>query len=271
MEIFDESSLNSSASTSNTNKPSSSRTNENVHLNSPDSSPLLPQSSEESTSELSIQNTATNLNSTNHPQINFDMAHFDRTLVVIVHFLIVVAESLRHCSPEETYKLKKLVYELIKLNPKNSKNSTLLHLASSRDSSSIIKNHTLSSFPSTEVLKLLLECGADPNSLDGERNSPLHLAASNRNSPLTSNNSNPLSVAGQPASVNGGVGLGVVVVANIGMINNLIFLNQPSVKILICNQLSTATKKFTLFQPNPGLNFWVASQSDCNSYKIFSL
>lgn len=110
----------------------------------------------------------------------FDMSHFDRTLVVIVHFLIVVAESMRHCSPEETFKLKKLVYELVRMNPKNSKMSSLLHLASSRDSSSIIKNHTLSSFPSTEVLRLLLECGADSNALDCERNSPLHLAASNR-------------------------------------------------------------------------------------------
>ena len=117
----------------------------------------------------------------------FDYAHFDRTLVVIVHFLIVVAESLRHCSPEETFKLKKLVYELIKLNPTNSKQSTLLHLASSRESSAIIKNHTLSSFPSTEVLKLLLECGADPNALDAEKNSPLHLAASNRYSSTTTN------------------------------------------------------------------------------------
>jgi len=110
----------------------------------------------------------------------FDMSHFDRTLVVIVHFLIVVAESMRHCSPEETFKLKKLVYELVKLNPRNSKRSALIHLASSRESSSVIKNHTLSSFPSTQVLKLLLECGADSNALDSENNSPLHLAAANR-------------------------------------------------------------------------------------------
>lgn len=108
------------------------------------------------------------------------MSHFDRTLVVIVHFLIVVAESMRHCSPTEMYKLKKLVYELVKLNPRNSKRSTLIHLASSRDSSSVIKNHTLSSFPSTQVLRLLLECGADSNALDNENNSPLHLAAANR-------------------------------------------------------------------------------------------
>jgi ankyrin repeat protein len=124
------------------------------------------------------------------------MAHFDRTLVVIVHFLIVVAESLRHCSPEETYKLKKLVYQLIKLNAKNSKDSSLLHLASSRDSSAIIKNHTLSSFPSAQVLRLLLECGADPNSLDGERNSPLHLAAANRNA------APPLSVGAATTNAN---------------------------------------------------------------------
>jgi ankyrin repeat protein len=61
-----------------------------------------------------------------------------------------------------------------------------MHLASSRESSSIIKNHTLSSFPSTDVLKLLLECGADPNALDLERNSPLHLAAANRQASLAS-------------------------------------------------------------------------------------
>jgi hypothetical protein len=119
------------------------------------------------------------------PAGTVEMAHFDRTLVVIVHFLIVVAESLKYCSPEETFKLKKLVYELIKINPKNSKKSTLLHLAASRESSSVIKNHTLGSFPSTEALRLLLECGADPNALDVERNSPLHLAAANRNYPTT--------------------------------------------------------------------------------------
>lgn len=130
------------------------------------------------------------------------MAHFDRTLVVIVHFLVVVAESLKHCSADETYKLKKLVYELVKLNPKNSKNSTLLHLASSRDSSSIIKNHTLSSFPSAEVLKLLLECGANPHALDADKNSPLHLAAANRHFPLSSSTSTTANPVAAPAVVN---------------------------------------------------------------------
>jgi hypothetical protein len=160
-----------------------------------------PESSHQSQATASTSATVAPLITSPSPnQINFDMAHFDRTLVVIVHFLVVVAESLKHCSPEETFKLKKLVYELIKLNPKNSKQSTLLHLASSRDSSSIIKNHTLSSFPSTEVLKLLLECGADPNSLDGEQNSPLHLAAANRHSSLTSSQSTSIS---QPSSSSG--------------------------------------------------------------------
>lgn len=109
---------------------------------------------------------------------------FDRTLVVVVHFLIVVAEALKHCSPEETFKLKKLVYELVKLNPKNSKHLSLLHIASTKESSDLVKNHTLNSFPTSSVVKLLLECGADANALDDDRNSALHLAASNRNNTL---------------------------------------------------------------------------------------
>ena len=124
--------------------------------------------------------TATAVTPTTQQHGSFDITHFDRTLVVIVHFLIVVAESLKHCSPEETFKLKKLVYELIKMNPKNSKNLTLLHLASSKESSTIIKNHTLNSFPSVDVLQLLIECGANPNVIDNEHNTALHLAASNR-------------------------------------------------------------------------------------------
>lgn len=205
------------------------------------------------TENSSTSNQTTSASTSSNPQINFDMAHFDRTLVVIVHFLVVVAESLRHCSPEETYKLKKLVYELIKLNPKNSKSSTLLHLASSRDSSSIIKNHTLSSFPSTEVLKLLLECGADPNSLDGERNSPLHLAASNRNSSTTSANPANAGItqaATATAAANGGVvvvgnvGTGAVAAAHLNAINNAsssnVLVNSERDKI-ICLLLNSGT------------------------------
>ena len=253
---LDESSSNSSSSSSilapssnthATSLPNTSRTNNQL------SNLTASSSSEDSStnnSSLTNHNTiATASNNVAQPQINFDMAHFDRTLVVIVHFLVVVAESLRHCSPEETYKLKKLVYELIKLNPKNSKSSTLLHLASSRDSSSIIKNHTLSSFPSTEVLKLLLECGADPNSLDGERNSPLHLAAANRNSPITSAPSNP-NVGVVQGAANGGVvvvgnvGTGAVAAAHLNAINNTtssnVLVNSERDKI-ICLLLNAGT------------------------------
>lgn len=155
---------------------------------------ISPCESSESNATTTTCSTTTTTTTTSHtasgeeptkqqqPQATIETGHFDRTLVVIVHFLCVVADSLRYCSPEETYKLKKLVYALVKLDPKSTaaKMSGLIHLASTRDSSSIIKNHTLSSFPSAQVLKLLLECGADPHSLDADKNSPLHLAAANR-------------------------------------------------------------------------------------------
>jgi hypothetical protein len=51
------------------------------------------------------QSKITKSTATTSGSASFDIAHFDRTLVVIVHFLIVVAESLRHCSPEDTFKV----------------------------------------------------------------------------------------------------------------------------------------------------------------------
>jgi len=122
---------------------SSSKSNTDLISSVPKSTTQAP----ELTPSYTQTNSTSKSSGTSPSPAAFDMSHFDRTLVVIVHFLIVVAESMRHCSPEEMFKLKKLVYELVKLNPKNSKMSSLLHLASSRDSSSIIKNHTLSSFP----------------------------------------------------------------------------------------------------------------------------
>jgi hypothetical protein len=131
--------------------------------------------------EFDLSPSASSPASQHHQPQTFDIiSHFDRTLVVIVHYLIVVAESIKHSSPEDTYKLKKLIYELVKLNPKNSRNLTILHLASTKDSSSIIKNHTLNNYPSIDVIRLLLECGADVDARDSDKNTCLHLAVSNR-------------------------------------------------------------------------------------------
>jgi hypothetical protein len=107
------------ASTLNDLDASLDSSNSSSFLDSSSSSPQQPQQPQPAEQNLVVSATSaatSNGGDKTNGSGNVEMAHFDRTLVVIVHFLIVVAESLKYCSPEETYKLKKLVYELIKVN-----------------------------------------------------------------------------------------------------------------------------------------------------------
>ncbi len=94
-----------------------------------------------------------------------DLTYFHRTLSIIIHLTFLLAKIQPLLNAIQDYALKKSLFDLIKLNTRSRNGYTLLHLACTRESATISR-YPICSFPSTEVIRLLLDVGADPNSTD---------------------------------------------------------------------------------------------------------
>jgi ankyrin repeat protein len=108
-----------------------------------------------------------------------DSTYFNRTLVIILHLVCLLTRLLPHLDEEQVYTVKKAVYEFLAVGARGRGGSTPLHLACSRDSSSVGR-YPICMFPSIQAVDLLLECGADPNGKDFEGNTPLHVSVTNK-------------------------------------------------------------------------------------------
>lgn len=108
-----------------------------------------------------------------------DPSQFHRTLIITMHLIGLMCRLQPHLNNDEELKLKKAVYHLVRLNPKARNGWTPLHLACFKDSSALGR-YPVFTFPSAEVVGLLLEVGASPNVLDVGHNTPLHIAALNK-------------------------------------------------------------------------------------------
>ncbi|XP_013773127.1 protein fem-1 homolog C-like [Limulus polyphemus] len=113
------------------------------------------------------------------PPAERDSTNFHRTLVISVHLIALMCRIQDHISYEQGLKFKQSVYRLVKLNPRGRNGWTPLHLACYRDSLSVGR-YPVCSFPSIEVVNLLLEVGALPNTVDYDNNTPLHVTAMNK-------------------------------------------------------------------------------------------
>ncbi|KZS14041.1 Protein fem-1 B [Daphnia magna] len=76
----------------------------------------------------------------------------------------------------QDHALRKSLYDLVRLNARSRNGYTLLHLACTRDST-LLSRYPVCSFPSTDVIRLLLDVGADPESTDHDGNTALHILA----------------------------------------------------------------------------------------------
>lgn len=71
---------------------------------------------------------------------------------------------------------RRQVHQLVTLDPRGAEGESLLHLAVD-PKISLTSDEFYSPFPSLSVIKILIECGADVNSLDSHRNTPLYNGA----------------------------------------------------------------------------------------------
>lgn len=113
------------------------------------------------------------------PPAEQDSSYFHRTLIIVMHLMGLMCHFQSTLSKDEDEELKRAVYRLVRLNPRGRNNWTTLHLASFKDTSSVVR-FPICSFPSAQVVKLLLEVGASPNAIDLDHNTPLHVAATNK-------------------------------------------------------------------------------------------
>jgi len=103
----------------------------------------------------------------------------NRLLVIIMHMLCLMCRLKKNMNNGEEEIFKKNVYKLIQMKPTSAKGFSPLHLACTRETTNVGR-YPVCSFPALPVISLLLEVGADVNAVDGEKNTPLHIAAQNK-------------------------------------------------------------------------------------------
>lgn len=109
-----------------------------------------------------------------------DTTYFHRTLVITMHLVCLLTKLTPGLTPEQCHDMKAAVYQLVRLDPRGTGGVTPLHLACSRDTSEMVGRFPICSFPSIEVVNLLLEVGASPHARDQQGNTPLDTLAANK-------------------------------------------------------------------------------------------
>jgi len=94
-----------------------------------------------------------------------DLTYFHRTLGIIIHLIFLLAKIQPQLNSLQDHALRKALYDLVRLNARSRNGFTLLHLACTRDSTALSR-YPICSFPSTDVIRLLLDVGADPDCTD---------------------------------------------------------------------------------------------------------
>ena len=110
--------------------------------------------------------------------IEKDFTNYNRLLVIIMHILCLMCR-LKNLTADQLHTFKKNVYDLVCMKPVGAKGFTLLHLACSKDTTNVGR-YPVCSFPSLPVIELLMQVGADVAAVDEDKNTPLHIAAANR-------------------------------------------------------------------------------------------
>ncbi|XP_066581895.1 protein fem-1 homolog C [Prorops nasuta] len=119
------------------------------------------------------------------PVYNRQQENYDRMLKCVTHLLYLLVEIAN--SDEEEFIIKQKVRDLVKRNPCTTfTEDSLLHLCVSSMNtitSSYFRTENVQAtiFPHLEVIKLLIECGANVNARNASKSTPLHVASDSYN------------------------------------------------------------------------------------------
>ena len=108
-----------------------------------------------------------------------DMGNFNRLMIIVMHLICLLCQTVSTMSAQQLQEFKTMTYKLVKANPKTSKGYSVLHLACSKDTSTVGR-YPVCSFPSVDVVSLLIDVGAPVNATDNNHNTALHVASMNR-------------------------------------------------------------------------------------------
>lgn len=127
-----------------------------------------------SCSVLEIQRSMARVDTAAESELPQAMDNYESNVFTFLYLACISTKT--PCSSEERACINKHIYNLIQLDPRSREGSSLLHLAIS-SSTPVDDFHTndVCSFPSAQVTKLLLDCGAQVNAVDHEGNTPLHV------------------------------------------------------------------------------------------------
>ncbi|XP_066963607.1 protein fem-1 homolog C-like [Macrobrachium rosenbergii] len=103
----------------------------------------------------------------------------DSIVPLAMHLMLILTKFKPLLSPPQLLTVKEAVYRLVKLDPRDATGRGPLHLACAVGLIVRVGSPVVSTFPSSEVVSVLLETGADPCATDHCGNTPLHMLALN--------------------------------------------------------------------------------------------
>lgn len=104
------------------------------------------------------------------------MEEKESNITTVLYILVIMTKLLKFCTKKEEFRVHQLVFRLNKLKLKMRDGQSLLHLCVNAETP-VDDFHTndVCKFPCATTSKLLIECGADVNAMDQNRNTPLHI------------------------------------------------------------------------------------------------
>lgn len=126
-----------------------------------------------------------NLSSNNKANENqSDLNGLHKILYIIQLFIGLLCRLKNQITEDQMLRLKKAVYQFVKLNVKGVNGFSPLHQVCFKDEFNQMIKFPVNDVPITEIIQLLIDVGANVNALDMNNNTPLHIAAQNK--PTTS-------------------------------------------------------------------------------------